>query len=158
MRRALSLALVPVLMLAASPALAAPSPQSTTFTVSANVIRSCTVSASDLPLGTYDPMATAALEPATPSSITVNCTKNTSFTIAPLTTANAFRMANGTERLNYSLYQAAGHGRDWSTSNATGTSVNVSTPVTFNVFGAVPAGQDVPGGSYSDTVTVTVTF
>jgi len=158
MRRVL-LALVSLLALTASPAFAGPSPQTANFTVSANVMRGCRVSASPLNLGTYDPSSTVDLAPAAGSTISVNCTKGTVFAIGPLTTTNTFRMANGpTELLDYALYQEVGHTTNWRTTGTGGTAASSNTAVTFGVYGVVTAGQDVAEGAYMDTVTVTVTF
>jgi spore coat protein U-like protein len=157
MRRVL-LALVSLLSLTASPAFAGPSPQTANFTVSANVMRGCRVSASPLNLGTYDPSLTVDLAPAAGSTISVNCTKGTVFAIEPLTTTNTFQMANGAERLAYALYQEVGHTTNWRTTGTGGTAVSSNTAVTFGVYGVVAAGQDVAEGAYLDTVTVTVTF
>jgi spore coat protein U-like protein len=158
MRRTLKLALASLLALAASPALAGPSPQTTTFTVSASVMRGCRVGATNLSLGVYDPSETVDHTPAALSTISVNCTKDTTFTVQPLTTANTFQMVNGAERLNYALYQEAGRTTDWRTTGAEGTSASSNTAVEFRVYGTIPAGQDAAEGSYTDTVTVTVTF
>lgn len=40
----------------------------------------------------------------------------------------------------------------------TGTSTSVASPVVLSYYAKVPAGQDVPAGTYTDTVTLQVTF
>jgi spore coat protein U-like protein len=153
--------LVAAVALLASPAFAATtSPTSTTFTVSATVAKACTVAATNLSLGTYDPSITTDLAPATGSNIAVTCTKNTNITVAALTTSNGFKMHSATGGdLTYKLYQDVAHTKDWSTTNATGTSASSKTAVNFGVFGVVPNNQDVGAANdYTDTVTVSVTF
>jgi len=161
MSRALKLAAAVLLSLAAPLALAGTSPQSTTFKVTATVIKGCVVSATDLALGNYDPAATSDLAPGTASTIAITCTKNTSITVSPLTTANSFKMHSAItmEDLTYKLYQDNPGTKDWSTTNWTKPSAGATTAVNFTVYGFVPKNQNVGAAAdYTDTVTVTVTF
>src|SRR5574337_2012674 len=67
-------------LLAMGSAFAGTSPQTTTFLVSANVIKSCNVSATALAFGTYDPLS--ATNTTGTSTVSVQCTKTTVATIA----------------------------------------------------------------------------
>jgi spore coat protein U-like protein len=63
--------------------------------------------------------------------------------------------------LTYSLYSDTDHTDKWgdgtlSTQTVSGTADGTQQP--YTVFGQVPAGQYVASGSYSDTVTATVTY
>jgi len=66
---------------------------------------------------------------------------------------------SGTDVLSYALYQDSARTTAWGNTSATGvdeTGTGAAQNVT--VYGAVAAGQNVPAGSYSDTVVATVTF
>jgi spore coat protein U-like protein len=64
-------------------------------------------------------------------------------------------MLNGAAALNYGLYTDAGHTTNFATlASANGTGSGVVT----TVYGQVAAGQYVAPGTYTDTVTATVTY
>ena len=77
-------------------------------------------------------------------------------------TFNRF-MIQAAQHLNYNLYVDPALTKIWGNGTG-GTSVFGPTkaannvPVVATVFGQVPAGQDVPVGSYADTITATVNF
>ena len=72
-------------------------------------------------------------------------------------------MANGAQLLGYNLYQNAALTVIWGNGN-NGTVVYGpivafnNTPVALTIYGAIPAGQDLTAGSYSDTITATITY
>jgi spore coat protein U-like protein len=137
-----------------------------TFSAQASVTGVCSVSASSLAFGGYDPVfanATAALDST--AAIQVACTKGIAATIALDLGANASgttrRMKNGTSFLVYDLFQDASRSRAWTSSGSglldAGTATSMAAR-SFTVYGRVPAGQDVPAGNYADTITVTVNY
>lgn len=162
------------LLLGAGAALAGPSPQTTTFGVSATVANNCIInSAAAIAFGAYD--TTSATPLAGSGSVVVRCTKGTAITVAldqglaaaagSTCTAPARQMAisgGGTDRLAYALYSDAAQTAVWGctagTNTVASTSVSASTLMTLPVHAGVPAGQDVAAGSYADTVTVNITF
>lgn len=135
---------------------------STTFTVTATVVKTCRISAdTTVPVGTYDPFATVEATSGA-GKVTVKCTKGGAYTLTLDKGSNeggtgARRMTDGTEFLNYELYSDVGGTTAW------------SAPVTVNkakgmagddhvVVAKVAVGQDVSVGAYSDTVTATIDF
>ena len=143
------------------------------FQVTASVANSCVVtSATDIAFGAYDPASannTTALDGA--GSVTVRCTRGSNAAIAlneglaaaggsACTTPLRQMSDGGTNRLRYDLYSDSGRTTPWgcSTTNDVDQAFTSLAPVTFQTYGRIPAGQDVPAGSYADTVTVTVTF
>jgi spore coat protein U-like protein len=72
-------------------------------------------------------------------------------------------MANGAQLLGYNLYQDAGLTVIWGNGNR-GTVVygpilvSNNTPVTVTIFGAIPSGQDLTAGSYTDTIKATLNY
>jgi spore coat protein U-like protein len=171
-KRAFSKAAVIAAFLIAAPFsadLASAATQTSDLHVSATVAASCTIDASaGLAFGTYDPIVTnASTDLAATGSLDTTCTNGFDATVTLGQGANAGagstdsapvrRMTDGTNFLNYELYTAADHATVWD--NTTGTTVTeTGAPVTTDVFGVVTAGQNVPAGSYTDTVVATVTF
>jgi spore coat protein U-like protein len=141
----------------------------TTFQVSATVQPNCTTSATALGFGNYTPGNGAVTGSST---ITVNCTKNTGYTIAlnpGSTTGDAFTqrlMASGANTLQYNLYTSAALTTVWgdgtgATTTEAGTGAGLATAATYKVYGNLPdsaANQTAIPGSYTDTITVTVTY
>jgi spore coat protein U-like protein len=68
-------------------------------------------------------------------------------------------MASGSQNLSYELYRDASRSSRWERGNVLALRAEgVFTPTAFAVYGRIPAGQVVPAGAYSDTVTATVDF
>lgn len=140
--------------------------------VSATVAANCTIDASaGLAFGTYDPIVTNKSTAAPGSgTISTTCTNGASATITLGQGANAAsgstdaaplrRMLSGTTNyLNYQLYSDSGDTTVWGNTSATGKSVTgTGAAVSTTVYGSIAAGQNVPAGSYADTVVATVTF
>jgi spore coat protein U-like protein len=139
----------------------------TTFAVTATVQATCSATATTLAFGAYTPGAGAVTNNST---ISVKCTKNTPYTVAlnaGSTTGDAYAqrlMASGANTLQYNLYTTAafttvfGDGTVGTATNA-GTGAGVATANTVTVYGQLPdsaTNQAAVPGSYSDTITVTV--
>lgn len=153
------------LTITAAPAAAIAQQATTTFPVSATVLKACSVTASALNFGSYDPTAAAGLEGMT--NLRVLCTVGTSYTIglSPGTSAGATvtsrKMINGENSLNYELFQEAARTNNWGSTPGTNTPPATSagtTPRQHTVYGRIPAGQIVPAGAYTDTITVSVNY
>ena len=140
-----------------------------TFAVTATVQATCSATATALPFGNYTPGAGAVTGNST---ISVKCTKNTPYTVALNAgtssggTLAQRLMASGANRLQYNLYTSAafttvfGDGTG-STQTTAGTGAGVVTANTVTVFGQLPdnaTNQAAIPGSYSDTITVTVSY
>jgi spore coat protein U-like protein len=141
----------------------------TTFNVTASVLATCSTTATALTFGTYTPGAGTL---ANSSTISVKCTKNTPYTVAlnAGTTAGGTLaqrlMGSGANKLQYNLFTTAalttifGDGTG-GTGTGAGTGAGVATANTLTVFGQLPdnaTNQAAVPGSYSDTITVTVTY
>jgi spore coat protein U-like protein len=132
--------------------------------ISATAAAACTLSASPVAFGT---LSASGATTAT-GAVTVNCTNGDALTIALDAGGNASgtqrRLLNGTNFLNYNLYQptAAGTAQAspvvaWGDGSTFATNSTGAAQV-FNVYGQVPSGQTLYVGAYSDTVTVTLTY
>lgn len=137
--------------------------------ISATVANTCKIeSTSNVNFTTYDPTSTT--DTATNSGqIRVKCTKGSTSTIymgagtasgATCSGTPVRKMANGADLLTYNLYQNNGYTTVWGCDSSNQYSYTASNNGWQNltVYGVIPAGQDVPAGSYTDTVTVTVNF
>lgn len=120
----------------------------------------CTLSVQGVNFGGYDFMSSQNLDSV--GHAIVSCDVSTSFSIALSTGAGSYAsraMQNGAHQLSYNLYTDAAHTMVWG--DGTGGSVVVSgsgTSVDEVVYGSAPAGQNPFLGSYSDAITVTLTF
>ncbi len=147
--------------LASTSAVAQTDPATTTFGVSATVLKDCVVSATALAFGNY----TGAVNNST-STITVTCTNTTTYTVglsaglASGATVTTRQMQNGSYLLPYALYSNSGMTTNWGNTSATnwvsGTGNGTAQPLT--VYGQIAAGLYVTPGSYTDTITATVTY
>jgi spore coat protein U-like protein len=133
----------------------------TSFTVTAMISNSCTISAGNLSFGTY----TGAVLNGT-SMIVVSCTKNAPYYVglnagtATGATVTTRKLTSGTHTLNYALYSNSGLSTNWGntvgTDTVTGTGSGTNQPLT--VYGQIPANQSLIPGTYSDTITATITY
>lgn len=149
----------------AVPAVGIAATTSTTFNVTANVVATCSVTATDLAFGNYD--AASGTPTDASSTVNVTCTNNHGYTVAldagtgSGATVAVRRMTNGANTLDYSMYTDAGRTTVWgdgtlSTSTQAGTGNGAAQALT--VYGRIPVGQYVTAGAYSDVVTATVTY
>jgi len=149
-----------------------------TLTASVAVDTNCSLSTSPVAFGAYDPIVantTAALNAA--GSVSIACVKGTAPSIALdlglHASGSARRMQHATVAttfLGYELYKppntTPGAACTFPATTVWGSGSSAFSPGaapsknsrTFNVCGTVPAGQNVEVGTYSDTVTATVTF
>ncbi len=165
-------ALVAITVLGAAPAFAATTITSS-ISVTASVSANCTFAATPstaVAFGTYDTLAGA---PTATGTIVARCTKNTAYTLALGVGAGAGASYTGrfmtgavtSDLLGYNLFTTAGLATVFgdgtgatSTVGGTGTGFGVAFNQTTNVFGRIPALQNVSADTYSDTVVVSLTY
>jgi spore coat protein U-like protein len=142
------------------------------MTVSATVAANCLISAGALSFGTYDPVsANASAHLDGSATLTVNCTSGSAANIMLGQGANANtaggstdaapvrRMLAGSNYLSYQLYKDVAGGVVWGNTNGTHVSyTGTGSSASVTVYGRVSGGQNVPAGSYSDTVLATIDF
>jgi len=123
-----------------------------------------TVSASTLAFGTYDPTSNSHNTSST--TISVSCTNGTSPTISfnagstnGATTAQRL-LTNGTSTLNYNIYDSSSYLQELdATHTLSVTGTGLSNTVNVTAYGKIPKNQmDMTTGTYTDTVTVTVSY
>jgi spore coat protein U-like protein len=162
MRTKLLAAVAATLAFAVNAAFAATT--TSTFQVRATITATCAILASpDLDFGSLGVLTANAQQSST---IQVQCTNTTPYNIglnagtgsgASVATR---KLSNGGAVINYSLYTDSAHTIVWGntigtdTVSATGSGASQSYPV----YGLIPPQTTPAPGSYTDTITVTVTY
>lgn len=133
----------------------------------------CTVSASSVSFGTYDVFSSTDLDAAGNVRVSCSLLGLTSLLVnydilLSTGTAGSYaprKMYNGTYVLAYNLYTTSGRTTVWGDGTGGTSFINdgyllglFTVNRDYPVYGRLPAGQDVPAGFYSDTITVTVNY
>jgi spore coat protein U-like protein len=149
-------------------ALAMPAPAEAACDILA--LCTCTVSATGVDFGNYNPVSImdndssgtvrvrCSLVLALAGSYTIQLSRGSSATYAQRS------LTSGGSTLRYNLYTSNARNQIWG--DGTGGSLSVTNNFTAllgvdqttTVYGRVPAGQNVPPGSYADTILVTIVF
>jgi spore coat protein U-like protein len=136
------------------------------------LLQSCTVAATPVNFGLYDPLTPSA-NVAT-GAVSVTCTVTLlglleSWTIA-LSTGNSSnfttrQLLNGGSPLSYNLYTSAAYANVWGDGSGSTTLVSAhvllssgTTVTNYTVYGRIPAGQDSAAGTFMDTIVVTLNY
>jgi spore coat protein U-like protein len=151
-----------ILGLGFAPISASASTATTTLAVTATVQSTCVISATAAAFGTYTGTASTST-----SSISVTCTNTTPYNVglnagiaSGATVTNRSMTGPGSALLKYVLTQDTAHAVNWGQTVGTDTEAGTGngSAQTLTVYGQVAAGQYVAPGSYSDTITATVTY
>lgn len=130
--------------------------------VSTIVPSSCNVATLPLAFGIYS--STAQVTQTT--TLTVTCTTGTTYILAMdaglgggTTTTRKMSGPSGS-LLNYGIFKDAGNSQNWGNVPGTDTLAGTGSGLlqTISVYGLIPTGQTLTGGSYTDTVTVSMTY
>ncbi len=138
------------------------------FQVTATITSGCSVSASTVGFGSINPITATGALPAQ-GGLLVKCTGNTGYSIAldpgqnsgATPSVNSRKMKNSatSETLAYQLYQDSGRTTAWGNTMGTslggmGTGATQSIPV----YAQIPDATQSTPGSYSDLITVSVSY
>jgi spore coat protein U-like protein len=136
----------------------------TSFQVQLTIEAQCLInSASTLSFGTQGVLSANVDQTST---IQVQCTDTTPYTIgldagtgAGATVATR-KLTGGGSTINYSLYTNAGRTSVWGTTIGSNTVASTGTGAaqSFTVYGRIPAQTTPAPATYTDTITVTVTY
>ena len=137
------------------------------LTVQVTIVNSCTVTTPLLNFGAAVSSLIAAVNASVVGNVT--CTGTSPVTVSFSTGSGTYvlrKMLNGAPFVTYNLYKDAG--RTIVLGDASGATQTIAlTPSggnvvaandQFTIFGQTTAGQAVANGTYTDTVTATVTF
>lgn len=135
-----------------------------TLNLSITISATCSVvSATAINFGT---MSAIAANVDQTSTLTVNCSSTTPYNVGlgvgggTGATVAVRKMTSGANTVNYTLYRDAARTLVWGQTIGTDTTTGTGTGAnqTLTIYGRVPAQTVPPPGTYSDTVTVTVTY
>ena len=120
----------------------------------------CSLNIIGVSFGGYDPFS--AQDTDITGSISVHCDVDTSVQISLSAGSGPFatrQMKSGLDSLFYNLYTDPSRLTIWG-DGSPGTSLMSfsGTSGSHTVYGRIPARQNVPVGTYGDTITVTLTF
>ena len=133
--------------------------------VGATIVAACTSSGTSLNFGSrIDPVRTGGAIDAT-AALSVTCTHTTPYSVglsagsnADASNAGARTMKSGSNVLPYQLYQDASRSKVWGDGSDAYSGVGTGSAQSLTIYGRLPSVAGVVPGSYSDTVTVTVSF
>ena len=133
-------------------------------------ISACTINTSSIRFGNYDSFSSTSSDTA--GTVTINCTSDVlkaNLTLSQSSTSGSFnprqmKRSGGADLLNYNIYtdvartiifgNGAGGTTDVGLKRPTGKPAPWSQMI--DIYGRIPPGQDIPVGSYSDTLTITI--
>jgi len=129
----------------------------------------CTVSATGVAFGAYDPQSPAPDDSA--GEIALACHPSVQAPTVALSAGlsglfSSRTMRSGPATLDYNLYTSAAYALVWGDGTGGSTTVTLGGGATSggerifrrDIYGRIPAGQQVPAGTYTDTIMVTVIF
>lgn len=158
--RAVAATLATAIMVSSAPVFASTATGSLINT--ATVLSSCTVVGSTIAFGNYTSTQTDQT-----GNIAVVCTNGTSYNVgldagAGTGGTTSVRKLTGSlgGTLNYALYRDSGRTNNWGSTIGTDTQTGTGTGLVQNltVYGRIASGQTPLAGTYTDTVTVTLTY
>ncbi|WP_067065655.1 Csu type fimbrial protein [Roseateles chitosanitabidus] len=139
-----------------------------TLSSQTTVTTACNVSGSTLSFGnTIDPIGTVPVDAT--STLTVECTNTTPFTLSlsaglnagGITNFSQRKLKNGSYTLGYQLYTDAARTAIWGDGTSGSTTYGGNGTgglLTVYIYGRLPSLTGTIPGTYTDTVTVTITY
>jgi spore coat protein U-like protein len=143
-------------------------------TARAAVTFTCTVGATGVAFGTYNPLSPVGDSAVGSWTVTCNALGSGSATVAGTLTLSAGSsgsyaartMKSGTHALQYNIYASAGHSQvigdgsagTFALSDSGTVTAGQVYQITGSMYGFMPPSQDIAAGSYTDTIVVTVTY
>jgi spore coat protein U-like protein len=140
----------------------------------AAVTFTCTVSATGIVFGNYNPLSPTGDSAVGSWSVTCNAIGSGSATVAGTLTLSTGSSGNyagrtmisGTHTLQYNIYATPSHTQvigdgsagTFALSDSGTVTAGQVYQITGSMYGLMPPSQDVPAGSYSDVIVVTVTY
>lgn len=120
----------------------------------------CSISPQSVAFGNYDSLSPAPLDGV--GNIAISCSAPTSFTIslgAGSGTIEQRVMISGANTMQYNVHSDAARMLVWGDEMGGGTTVSDTTQNgNYAVYGRIPPRQNLPAGSYTDSIVVTVTY
>lgn len=128
-----------------------------------NVVNVCQVQAATMNFGSYQAGSASPAAQVTPVNVT--CNLGTPYTLSldaglhGSGTGRRLRRDGGTETLNYQIYRDLAGTQVLGLTGAQGLSgLGTGLPIANNLYGVIAQGQSAPGGTYRDTLTITIDY
>ena len=124
--------------------------------------RACIINVTGVNFGTYHVFRNVALDSA--GNIDMNCPSGVGYNITLSAGNGTYEqriLSSGANSLIYNLYTAANRAFVWGDATIGSASVSGSgtgEPINHVVYGRTPPHQNVPAGSYSDTISIMINF
>jgi spore coat protein U-like protein len=131
----------------------------------------CTMNATPVNFGNYDAFSTIPLDAA--GVLTLNCSRDVVWARVTLSTSSTsgtfnprkMKRSGGNDLLGYNIYSDVTRTVIFGDGTGGTSGLGLKRPTgrpqpwgqSINLYGRIPPGQDVPVGTYSDTLTATVT-
>lgn len=137
------------------------------MSVTATVASTCIVGTSTLAFGSTTSSAILADNIDAVGTVSVTCTSGSVYTVAlgigggAGATFPIRNMTAGTDLLNYTVYTEAAHTNIWgdgTTSSSTVGGTGSGIAQTISAYGRIFSGQNAPAASYTDTISVSVSY
>ncbi len=125
----------------------------------------CRINTSDLGFGVYNPLNTVATESV--GNLSVDCSFEIGTAVIELGTGRSGRytrrtMQSGNDTLAYNLYTDASRTRIFGNGSSGTAAIRFRVALffsdSFSIYAAIPAGQDVAPGIYTDTIVATIRY
>jgi spore coat protein U-like protein len=136
---------------------------STNLSVSSTLSASCSVAASALSFGTQVPSPMTAAVDAT-ATITATCTNGRAYTIGlnngsgAGATETVRKMTGSSGTVDYAIYADSARTTVWGTGAAAVAQTGNGLAQALTAYGRMPLQTGAAAGTYTDSVTVTITF
>lgn len=133
--------------------------------VSATVPPNCRLTVEPLAFGSYDPLGeNAGRDLDATAAVVLTCTRDSHANVVMDSGRNGAgrvrSLSYAGSMLAYEIYRDPARTQVWSTGGDAMRVVSrgLQSPSELVVYGRIPAGQEVPAGSYTDVITATVDF
>lgn len=135
------------------------------FTVSAINNNSCNISATPMSFGTRTDLNSAQIAS---NQISITCTNGVKYNVGLSNGTNGgtspvnrfLSNAGSGQKISYGIYQNAGLNQAWGSTAGTNMIAGTATGLTqvYNAYGQIPVQATPAGGSYADTVVITLNY
>ena len=135
------------------------------FTVSAINNNSCNISATPMSFGTRTDLNSAQIAS---NQISITCTNGVKYNVGLSNGTNGgtspikrfLSNAGSGQKISYGIYQNAGLNQPWGSTAGADMIAGTATGLTqvYNAYGQIPVQATPPGGSYADTVVITLNY
>ena len=120
----------------------------------------CTLNIVDVSFGAYDPFSAGDTDIT--GNVSVSCDAETSLQVSLSAGLGSFatrHLQSGSDLLRYNLFTDPSRLTIWGDGSPGTSLLSLSgTGGNYTVYGRIPARQNVPVGTYGDTITVTLIF